>query len=165
MPGPLVRTDIVDVYVFRRPRGRTRDAQFLQLHRHIGETDLPHTWQPVMGHIEGEERAAQTALRELQEETGFAPDNGLIGVWQLESPNAYFLHSHECFMMSPCFAVEVVPDIEPRLDPTHDAHRWIDRPHVDRHFLWPGQRSAIVQIVRDILDPTSRVEPILRITF
>ena len=163
MPGPPVRTDIVDVYVFRRPGGRTTDVQFLQIHRTATEKDLPETWQPVMGHVEGDERAAQTALRELWEETGFALGRGLIGFWQLESPNTYFLHSHECFVMSPCFAAEVTPGTEPVLDPTHDAHRWVDRAGVDRTFLWPGQRQAIGQIVRDVLEPGALAEPVLRI--
>ncbi|MFW6060362.1 MAG: NUDIX domain-containing protein [Phycisphaeraceae bacterium] len=163
MPGPPVRTDIVDVYVFRRPSARTVDVEFLQLHRVATEKDLPQTWQPVMGHVEGEERAAHTALRELQEETGFAVEHGLVGFWQLESPNTYFLHSHECFVMSPCFAAEVRPDAVPMLDPTHDAHRWVARPRVDRAFLWPGQRRAITEIVRDILEPGAVAEPVLRI--
>ncbi len=118
MPGPVIRTDIVDVYVFRRPEGRAGRVAFLQLRRVATEKDLPWTWQPVMGHIEEDERAAFTALRELGEETGFGIDRGLIGFWQLESPNTYFLHSHECFVMSPCFAVEVKPGLD---------HDWMHR--------------------------------------
>ena len=163
MTGPAIRTDIVDVYVFRRPSGGTARVEFLQLHRQVGEKDLPGTWQPVMGHMEAGETAARTALRELGEETGFTPAAGLTGFWQLESPNAYFLHSHECFVMSPCFAVEVEPALEPRLDASHDTYRWVGRSGVDRAFLWPGQRQAIGQIVRDVLEPGAPAEPVLRI--
>jgi len=163
MAGPSIRTDIVDVYVFRRPAGRTRAVEFLQLHRVATEKDLARTWQPVMGHVEGAERAAETALRELREETGFGIGHGLIGFWQLETPNTYFLHSHECLVMSPCFAAQVAPVVEPVLDAAHDAHRWIDRAAVDRWFLWPGQRQAIAQIVRDLLEPGALAEPMLRI--
>lgn len=162
MTGPATRTDIVDVYVFRRPPRPRGAAMFLQLLR-AQTVALPGTWHPVMGHMEPGEIAAETALRELREETAYGPDAGLLGFWQLETPNTYFLHSHEAIVMSPCFAAEVARDREPVLDPTHDAARWIERAQVDRNFLWPGQRTAIGQIVRDLLEPGSAVEPVLRI--
>ena len=162
--GPPIRTDIVDVYVFRKSeiRNPKSDIQFLQLHR-VPTISLPDTWQPIMGHMHAHEKAAATALRELAEETGFAPQAGLVGFWQLEEPNTYFLHSHEAMVMSPCFAAEVAPGAEPVLDPDHDAARWVARPYADRAFLWPGQRRAVAAIVRDILEPGSPVEPLLRI--
>lgn len=163
MAGPELRTDIVDVYVFRRPAGRSRDAQFLQLRRAAAEKSLAGTWQPVMGHMQAGETAARTALRELEEETGFGPGAGLGGFWQLESPNTYFLHSHEAIVMSPCFAAEVAGDAEPRLDASHDAHRWVGRAEADRFFLWPGQRQAIREIVRGLLEPGAPTEALLRI--
>lgn len=163
MPGPPIRTDIVDVYVFRRPRpDRAADAQFLQLHR-VPTVALANTWQPVMGHMLEGETAAQTALRELREETAYAPDAGLVGFWQLERLNSYFLHSHETVIMSPCFAVEVAADRDAVLNAEHDTLRWVRRDHVDRYFLWPGQRQAIDDILRDILEPGSPVEPYLRL--
>ncbi|MEX2545988.1 MAG: NUDIX domain-containing protein [Phycisphaeraceae bacterium] len=186
--APPIRTDIVDVYVFRTPpatpatpatpitpatlpappnpnlevRNPRSEIHFLQLHR-VPTISLPNTWQPIMGHMHEHETAAQTALRELAEETGYAPGAGLVSFWQLEEPNTYFLHSHQCIIMSPCFAAHVAGDIEPTLDADHDAVRWVPRPYADRAFLWPGQRTAVAAIVRDILDPTSPVEPLLRI--
>ncbi len=164
--APPIRTDIVDVYVFRRARSETRhpesDLEFLQLHR-VPTISLPDTWQPVMGHMHPEETPAATALRELAEETGYRPGAGLLGFWQLEEPNTYFLNSHHCFVMSPCFAAEVEPGRAPLLDADHDAARWVARPLADRAFLWPGQRRAVAATVRDILEPGSPVEPLLRI--
>ncbi|MFA9476739.1 NUDIX domain-containing protein [Phycisphaerales bacterium AB-hyl4] len=166
MTGPPIRTDIVDVYVFRRrSAGRVAGVEFLQLHR-VPEISLPNTWQPVMGHMHADETAAGTALRELQEETGYGPGAGLLGFWQLERLNTYFLHSHETIVMSPCFAAEVAPPPaggEPVLDADHDGFRWVARDHVDRQFLWPGQREAIADLVRDVLAPGSPTEPLLRI--
>ncbi|HEX7008734.1 MAG TPA: NUDIX domain-containing protein [Phycisphaeraceae bacterium] len=163
MPGPAIRTDIVEVYVFRRPLHRPRgEVRFLQLRRAVQAT-LPQTWQPVMGHVEAGETAAQAALRELREETGYCVERGLMGLWQLETPSVYFLHRQESVMISPCFAAQVDPAVEPVLDASHDAARWVERAMADRAFLWPGQRAAVTQIVRDLLEPGSRVEPILRI--
>ena len=85
--GPLVRTDVVDVYVFRRvparrgvavrkradgsptKRGAAR-VEFLQVLR--SSEPLALTWHPVMGHIEAGETAAECAVREIEEELGIS---------------------------------------------------------------------------------------------
>ncbi|HEX9708613.1 MAG TPA: NUDIX domain-containing protein, partial [Candidatus Thermoplasmatota archaeon] len=105
MPGPSIRTDIVDVYVFRLPKRavpataapRAARPEFLQVHRATGA--LSGTWQPVMGHVRDGETAVEAALRELGEEAGYALGRGLRALWQLESPNTYFLASHDCMML------------------------------------------------------------------
>lgn len=164
MPGPKVRTDIVEVYVFRRAARGV--AEFLQLRRSNGA--MAGSWQPVMGHIEEGETAAAAAIRELHEETGFTPGPGpekksLTAMWQLESVNAFFLATHDAILLSPGFAAEIAPGHEPKLDDAHDAHRWVPRDQADRLFVWPGQRQAIHQIITDILAPDSPAEPHLRI--
>ena len=171
MPGPLIRTDIVDVYVFRRcgdRKGGPGGVEFLQLRRSSKVKALAGTWQPVMGHVEAGETATHAALRELREETGFGPNaddpqRALLGFWQLESLNTFFLASIDAVMMSPCFAAEVGPLGEPVLDESHDAYRWVLRDHADRQFMWPGQRVAIEQIVRDILPEESPLRALLRV--
>lgn len=170
MPGASVRTDIVDVYVFRLcgvGAGRDGVVEFLHLRRKTGK--MSGTWQPVMGHVEEGETSVRTALRELAEETGYAPGKGLAAVWQLESVNGYFLAAEDCVMLCPCFAVQVQAGIDPVLDAAHDGFRWVRRDRVDREFVWPGQRAAIEQIVRDILpglaggEAESGVAKVLRI--
>ncbi len=162
---PQVCTDIVDVYVFRRGAAASFVAhgaavEFLQMRRSAGP--LAATWQTIMGHVNPGETAAQTALRELKEETGFAPP-ALLGLWQLEEINSYFLASRDAIMLSPCFAVEVRAGAEPVMNEEHDAHRWVKRDHAERCFVWPGQRAAIEGISRDILAADSTVRDILRI--
>ena len=161
MPGPSLRTDLVDVYLFRRRGPRPGEVEFLQMRR-AAEAVLAGTWQPVIGHALAGERAAQTALRELREETGLLSQE-ITGFWQLEETNPYFLHAAEAVVLSPGFAVEAPADWEPVLNAEHEARRWVRRDHAGNAFLWPGQRRAIGQIVRDILAPGSAVEPILRI--
>ncbi|MCC7390500.1 MAG: NUDIX domain-containing protein [Phycisphaerales bacterium] len=160
MPGPAIRTDIVDVYVFRRP-GKGQDVEFLQLHRASGA--MTGTWQPVMGHVEAGETAMRAAVRELREETGWQIGTDTLGFWQLESLNSFFLAEQDAVMLCPGFAVEIPPTAEPTLDAAHDDHRWVRRDSTDRLFLWPGQRQAIVQIVRDILPVDSPLREILRL--
>src|SRR5690606_28407418 len=123
MPGPRIRTDIIDVYVFRFPSITTADqplpafaadAQLLQLRRN--REPMKNTWQPVMGHVEEDETAAVAALRELAEETGFTRESGsLLHLWQLEGVNTYFMAGFDEIVMSPCFAALVAADRKPAL--------------------------------------------------
>ena len=68
------RPDLVDCWMFRV--GRTaRDIarpEVLLIRRAPGRI-LPGLWQCVSGSLEGGERVALGALRELAEETGFGP--------------------------------------------------------------------------------------------
>lgn len=165
---PQLRTDIVDVYVFRRAIGGhvSGGVELLQLRRAKGA--LSGTWQPVMGHAATGETAAETALRELAEETGFSPDTPeparrVLNLWQIEELNAYFLASKDAIVLSPCFVAEVPAGAEPVLNDEHDAARWVRRDHADRMFLWPGQRQAIRAIFRDILAADSPLRDAMRI--
>jgi dATP pyrophosphohydrolase len=176
MPGPKIRTDIVEVYVFRRrptdatsrsgehgPRsGPAATLEFLQLRRR--QEPLANTWQPVMGHVESGESSVQAALRELKEETGYGPSAGLLGFWQLELVNTFYIASQDAIVLCPGFAAEVAADAEPTIDAAHDAARWINRGHAGRMFLWPGQRAAVEHVVQDIASNVSPMESALRIS-
>jgi len=164
---PQLRTDIVDVYVFRRllEHEASSHVEFLQMKRATGA--LIGTWQPVMGHVVEGETATKTAVRELQEETGYIAKNGtdskVLGMWQLEEVNTYFLASHDAVVLSPCFAVEVRACNEPVLNKEHDAARWVHQDEVPRQFVWPGQRQAIAGIFRDLLAEYAPMRETLRI--
>jgi dATP pyrophosphohydrolase len=163
MAGPAIRTDIIELYVFRRPPGfgATTALELLQLQR-AADAALPGTWQPVMGHIDAGETAPQAALREAGEEVGLERP-AIQGFWQLEEPSCFYLHAAEAIMLSPCLAMQVAPDWQPTLNHEHRAHRWVPRGRVDRAFLWPGQRRAIAALQRDILEADSPTEALLRI--
>ncbi|GMV25988.1 MAG: hypothetical protein AMXMBFR58_20190 [Phycisphaerae bacterium] len=153
MPGPAIRTDVVDVYIFRRDEHR---VEFLQLRR-VGDP-LGGTWQPIMGHIHDGETAVQTALRELGEEVGLDAGQSaawVVGVWALDQVHPYFIARSNQIMLSPRFACEVRPGWEPVLNDEHDAARWIDTADVPWAFMWPGQMGAIDEILRCIVPAES----------
>ncbi len=143
--GPALRTDLVDVYVFRRGAALGGDVELLQLRR--TRPPAAGTWHPVMGHVENGEAAIATAIREAREETG-ADRAAIVGFWALEQVHPFFVPELDAILLSPRFAIEVARDWRPRLDAEHDAWRWVRGP---AWFLWPGQRRAVEEIRRTIV--------------
>lgn len=167
--GPSLRSDIIDVYIFRRDvrAPDVRDIHILQLLR--ATEPMAQTWQPVMGHIEPGETAVVTALRELKEEVGLVPGApAFTGMWALEQVYPYYIADLDCIVLSPRFAVEVASDWSPTLNAEHSASRWIGvpfhagQPGVD-FFLWPGQRSCVADLLRDIVPPDALTRERLRV--
>jgi dATP pyrophosphohydrolase len=178
--GPAIRTDVVDVYIFRRRRARGRIdptgevtggddvVELLQLRRAAGDTvsggTLAGTWQCIMGHIEQGETAIDCAWRELAEEVGVGRGNPhLLGIWALEQVHPYFLARSNAIMLSPRFVAEVATEWEPTLNEEHDATRWIRAADAEKLFMWPGQRASIREIRQEILKPGSLSEAALRL--
>jgi 8-oxo-dGTP pyrophosphatase MutT (NUDIX family) len=186
--GPRVRADVVDVYVFTRgrsadPREQARGPKpyesepawpsrsqapgaggvhFLQLLR--SGPPLDKTWHPVMGHVEPGESAVDTAIREMREELALAPtDADCLGVYALEQVHPFFIAAIDSIVMSPRFAVEVAPSWSPALNAEHSHFRWVREDAIDEHFMWPGQKSACREILREIVADTSLSREHLRV--
>lgn len=145
---------IVDVYVFRRAAA---GPEFLVLKR--SATEQPgSTWQVVLGRIEPGETATQAALRELTEETGLRP----LRVWQLEHVNTFFIAARDTVFLCPGFAIEVAADAAVRLNEEHVAFEWLGAAAAAQRMMWPGQRTALREIV-DVILSGHFSEPYLRI--
>ena len=159
MGGPRVRTDVVEVYVFRRPVEHAGPAEFLQLFR--ASAPLARTWHPIMGHVEPGETAVETAVRELREEAGLeAGGPECFGLWALEQVHPFYIAEIDSIVMSPRFATRVGPAWEPRLNSEHAAHRWVTEV---KAFMWPGQKRAMAEILREIVDSRSLTREALRV--
>ncbi len=154
--GVKMRSDVVDVYVFRAVAGgadvrqpvvveseqtgegpQVAGVEFLQLLR-VG-APLAGTWQPVMGHIEAGETAVEAAVREMDEELGLMPDAGLVALWALEQVHPFYIAEIDSIVMSPRLVAQVAVEWTPRLNDEHSDARWVAWPEVWRRFMWPGR--------------------------
>jgi 8-oxo-dGTP pyrophosphatase MutT (NUDIX family) len=148
------RPDLVDCWMFRVPltaRGVER-PEVLLLRRSASKAILPGLWQCVSGSLEGEERVAVGALRELAEETGFGAD-AIEAFYDLDLVNQFHEPSVDAVMTAAVFAVRVRPDAEPVLSAEHDDARWLIVDDAHREVIWPGYRTAIERIRDDLSDP------------
>ncbi len=139
----LTRPSAVEIYAFRRWRGR---LQFLILRR-SPRSRLPGIWQPITGKIRRAERAEAAARRELREETGLAPRRWYC----LETMTSYFEPRRDRFQFLVLFAVEVDSNSQVRLSREHDRLRWTSAKEAARLFLWESQRRGLAAVRQEIL--------------
>ena len=134
----------VEVYVFRR---RERRVQFLALKRSADRRVLPGVWQPVTGKLDAGETAVQCAVREVREETGFAPRRW----WALKTPTLYFDASADAILALPLFAAEVDPGRRVTMSEEHEDHRFLPAREAGRRFLWESQRRGLEAVRHEVL--------------
>lgn len=156
--GPRVRTDVIDVYIYRHAGSLHEPSiDVLQLLR--CREPLKDTWHPVMGHIEHGETAVDAAMRELREEVGLKPGMpALMGMWALEQVHPFYIAAIDCIVLSPRFIVEVDHDWTPTLNGEHAQYRWVPTYQAWRHVMWPGQRAAIAELMELLELPTGSRE-------
>ncbi|MEO8088967.1 MAG: NUDIX domain-containing protein [Gemmatimonadales bacterium] len=134
-----VRVSLVDVYVLR---GADATLESLVLRRATGGR-CPGSWETVHGHIEGGERPAEAAVRELEEETGLVALH-LFNVSRVES---FYQHRLDEVALVPVFAAFVSPEARVRLGSEHDQFEWLTPAAAQARFAWPRERRALEDIV------------------
>lgn len=154
MVGMQARYDAIQCFVVR---GKPRDAEFLQVRR-APDDYMGDTWQQVYGCAEPGELAWQAALRELREETGLAPAE----FYRLGTVNTFYIPPQDCIFHCPVFCAIVAPDAAVQLNAEHTAFRWIPRNQIEQALMWPGEKTAVVELMREILD-NGASKPYLRI--
>lgn len=191
--GAKIRADVVDVYVFTRiepggndpreraaakastarayeseaewPKGATKGSRdpivyFLQVLR--SGPPLENTWHPVMGHVEAGETSVQCAVREMREELGLERASAL-GMYALEQVHPFYIAAIDTVVMSPRFCVEVTADWSPVLNDEHAEFRWVRETDIDSMFMWPGQKAACREILREVVRDASLSREWLRV--
>ncbi|MCI4372635.1 MAG: NUDIX domain-containing protein [Thermoplasmata archaeon] len=132
--GYLYSAPPVRVLVFRRPANRGS------------------IWVPVSGKVDPGDPTLLAALgRELEEETGLRAPRDVFSLdWEVpfRAPNGEVWRLH-------AFAVEVVPNFEPRLSAEHDAWEWVRPDEALRRLHYEDNREAVRRLL-DRLGPRAR---------
>ena len=132
---PIV-SKIIEVCVFRFNSDR---IEYLVLRRAPDERLHPGMWQIITGMVEEGERAVETALRELKEETGFTPEH----LWSLPQLTTFFDVRNNAINLCPVFAVQVKNGTNPVLSSEHASFDWLPPQSAQSRLVWPSHRAAI----------------------
>jgi dihydroneopterin triphosphate diphosphatase len=136
-------TRTVEVCVFRL-EGDV--AKFLLLKRSPDEDLYPGIWQFVTGTMKEGETAVESALRELQEETGLQKR----GFWVAPFVSSFYVAVNDTVHLSPFFAAQVAEQEKVRLSSEHQEFQWCTFEAAKEKLVWPGQLQGL-QIVRDYI--------------
>ena len=93
------------------------------------------------GTIEGEV-AVQTALREIQEETGLTP----VKLYSADAVETFFLHSQNKVIFVPVFVAFVEETNVQLCVDEHDAYEWLPFEEARNKLVWAEQRRIISHI-------------------
>ncbi len=132
-------SNLIEAHIFRTSGCK---IEFLLLKRSEGQP-YPGLWQMVTGKIKSNEKAYETALREIKEETGLIP----LQLWVAPTVNSFYEPNDEYICLLPVFAARVEAN-ETTLSKEHTEYQWVDKSTAQKLLAWEGQRKA-VQIIED----------------
>ena len=151
-----VRVSLVDLYVLR---GAGPTLECLVLRRAAGGR-CPGSWEAVHGHIEPGETPTDAARRELEEETGLAPER----LYNLSRVETFYQHRKDEVALVPVFAAFVAAGAAVRTGAEHDRFEWLPPPEASRRFAWPREARALEDAVALLGSGTAgSVEDVLRV--
>ncbi len=131
MTNAIIR--VIDIYPYRFFAG---NLQFLLLRR-APDVEYAGQWRMLVGKIEEAEKAWQTALREVREETGQDPKR----LWTLPSVNHFYEWEYDRINLIPAFAAEL--DRDPTLNHEHDDFAWLAPEVAAVRMDWPEQQRLL----------------------
>jgi len=132
-------SNLIEAHIFREVEN---GIEFLLLKRSEGQS-YPGIWQMVTGKIKDNEKAYQTALREIKEETGLVP----LQLWVAPTVNSFYEPKNEFICLLPVFAVRV-DSLKVKLSDEHTEYKWVKNEEAKKLLAWDGQRKS-VQIIED----------------
>ena len=122
----------------------------------IERADRASFWQSVTGSIEAGETLAQTALREVQEETGLTLSAGQLHDWQQR--RHYEIYPHWRHRYPPgitrntehVFSARIAPDTVSMLSKEHTAFCWLKHTAAAETVFSPSNRQAILELAEHL---------------
>ena len=141
-------SNLIETHIFRKSGD---GIEFLLLKRAENQI-YPGLWQMITGKIKestsGGEKAFETALREIKEETGLTPAQ----LWVVPTINSFYEPKEEYICLLPVFAAKVVGNPEIKISSEHTEFKWVDKAKAKQLLAWPGQREAVDIIVEYFLN-------------
>ena len=135
---------VIDLHIVRWVK---KQPHYLLLHRAKGQM-YAGVWQGVTGKLEVGEKAWESALRELREETGLSA----LHLWTVDQVNFFYEASHDRMNAIPVFGAEVT-DEEVTLSKEHDYYQWSAIEEAVKLILWGQQRNGL-RAFHDMLTQT-----------
>jgi len=140
-------SNLIEAHIFRESES---GIEFLLLKR-AKDQIYPAVWQMVSGKIKENEKAFETSLRELREETNLTP----LKMWIAPKVNSFYSSQSDSICLIPVFAVQVKKDSKVIISDEHSEYKWVTSDEAKRLLAWDGQRKAVELIEEYFLNEKS----------
>lgn len=131
---PDIACRVIDCHVFILDNGTPK---YLLMKRAPGVI-YAGSWRMVGGKIEAGEKAYETAIRELREETGLVPDR----LWSVPYINSFYEASKDRVNIIPVFAARVL-SADVCLSREHSEYKWCLYDEARELLPWPAQTEGL----------------------
>ncbi|MCH9028428.1 MAG: NUDIX pyrophosphatase [Bacteroidetes bacterium] len=143
-------SNLVEAHIFRETEN---GIEFLLLKR-AADQIYPGVWQMVSGKINDNEKAFETSVREIEEETGLTPEK----MWVAPKVNSFYSAVSDTICLIPVFAAQVAKDSNVIISAEHSECTWVNPREAKELLAWDGQRRAIDLIEEYYLNEKSLLE-------
>ncbi|MCH7973711.1 MAG: NUDIX pyrophosphatase [Bacteroidetes bacterium] len=150
------KSSLIEVHVFRIKNSK---MEFLILKRADGEI-YSGIWQMVTGKIEHGEKAYETALREVEEETELKIEK----LWVVPNVNTFYSSEEDAIYNVPVFATQVSSKSDVKLSSEHSDYKWVEPDEAEESFAWEGQKKSVRVLIDYYFNKKDYLD-ILEITF
>ena len=143
-----LKVRVVDCYVYFQ---KAKEVEFLLLKRNKNKL-YEHLWQGVAGKIEKDEKAWETAVRELKEETGLAPKKMFVA----DHVSRFYEKHKDRMNLVPVFGIEV-DSKDVTLSDEHIDYKWLDFEEAFDTLIWNGQKQGLKTVYNMLLKNDDRI--------
>ena len=143
-----LKVRVVDCYVYYQ---KAKEVEFLLLKRNKNKL-YEHLWQGVAGKIEKDEKAWETAVRELKEETGLAPKKMFVA----DHVSRFYEKHKDRMNLVPVFGIEV-DSKDVTLSDEHIDYKWLDFEEAFDTLIWNGQKQGLKTVYNMLLKNDDRI--------
>ena len=140
-------SNLIEAHIFRET---DNGIEFLLLKR-ANDQIYPGVWQMVSCKIKENEKAFETSLRELKEETNLTP----LKMWIAPKVNSFYSSQSDSICLVPVFAVQVKKKSTVIISDEHSEYKWVTSEEAKRLLAWYGQRKAVDLIEEYFLNERS----------
>ncbi|MEE9430787.1 MAG: NUDIX domain-containing protein [Melioribacteraceae bacterium] len=129
------KTNLIEAHILRKSE---KVIEYLIMKR-ASNQKYPNIWQMVTGKIKSKEKAYQTAIREIKEETNLDVDELYI----VPNVNYFYDGTDDSITIIPVFLAIIREDQVVKLSVEHSEYKWVTAKEAKELFAWVGQRQSV----------------------
>jgi len=143
---PVIVSNLIELFVYKKAND---EFKYLLLKR-AENIVFPHIWQMVSGTVEKNEKAYETAQRELHEETGIKSES----LYKVPKVSEFYYIEQDTINLVPIFLVESNTDTIV-LSEEHVEYGWFDFPEALEKLHWNTWKENLT-LINNILKDEKR---------